>query len=486
MKQFMRKFNFQARKDAFFEIYNLKDENAKGRLISLGDALVTALYNVFITGIFYTGFLSMYGMSITDVGIITYIPLIANCFSVFSSVILERIPKRKWVLVGAKVFFYALYILATTLMPQFVHDTQARLIWFAVILFVAHAVYALFSPGFTPWFYNFYPADNARRTRYITLNQIFASIMSSATLILSGVLTDAMAGTPFQDTLILILRYFAFVLVIVDVAMQSRAIEYPYPKSAKIKFVQVFTLPFRYKKFMLCLAMMFYWNFVANLNNGLWAYHLLNHMEFSYTLINAVSMMYTVILIFTASHWQKVLRRNGWIKTFGMTLLVWAPSEVFFFMMTRSSTWLYLPLSVWQNLLAVGLNLSYANVLYMNLPEENSTAHIAFYSIGCNLFAFLGLFTGTQISSAGGDVPFMFMGLEVYSVQFTALARGGMILLLGILLVMFWRKFTPDRDIEEIEATLASERKLRKLGLNPSGLRWKKPSFAAMRARFKK
>ena len=46
---------------ALGEIYNLKDEYAKGRLISLADGLITAFYNVFITGIFYTGFLSMYG-----------------------------------------------------------------------------------------------------------------------------------------------------------------------------------------------------------------------------------------------------------------------------------------------------------------------------------------------------------------------------------------------------------------------------------------
>ena len=79
----IKNLNFQAHKDAFVDIYNLKDENAKGRLISLGSALVTAFYNVFITGVFYTGFLSMYGMSISDVGIISYIPLIANASACF-------------------------------------------------------------------------------------------------------------------------------------------------------------------------------------------------------------------------------------------------------------------------------------------------------------------------------------------------------------------------------------------------------------------
>ena len=38
------------------DMYSIRDEESKGRLISLGSAMITAFYNVFITGIFYTGF----------------------------------------------------------------------------------------------------------------------------------------------------------------------------------------------------------------------------------------------------------------------------------------------------------------------------------------------------------------------------------------------------------------------------------------------
>ena len=316
---------------ALGEIYNLRDEYAKGRLISLADGLITAFYNVFITGIFYTGFLSMYGMSITDVGIITFIPPIASCFCVFSSAVLEHFPRRKPILIASKIFFYAMYILATTLMPNFVQDPSARLTWFAIILFVAHAVYALFSPGFTSWFYAFYPPDNERRTRYIVFNHIFASITSSVILVLSGLLTDALADSPRQNDLILGLRYFAFALVLLDVGLQACAKEEPHPKDAKVRLGEVFTLPFHYRKFLRCMLMMFAWNSIANLNNGLWNYHLLNHMKFSYTLLNTVSMLYTVILLLTNGLWQKMLRRYSWIKTFGIANLLWFPTEIRFF-----------------------------------------------------------------------------------------------------------------------------------------------------------
>ena len=98
----------------------------------------------------------------------------------------------------------------------------------------------------------------------------------------------------------------------------------------------------------------------------------------------------------------------------------------------------------------------------MNLPEENRTTHIAYNSIGCNIFAFLGLLTGTYVSSITGDTTIPFMGLNVYSVQFTTLMRAATQLTLGILLVLKWRSFTPDNQIREVEDRKSlSRRKVR-------------------------
>ena len=444
-------FDFRAMTHSLSDIYSTKNEEAKGRLISLGSALTAAFYNVFITGIFYTGFLSMYDISITGVGIVTFIPYIASCFSIFSSSILERIKKRKFVLLAAKIYFYFMYIVATTLMPQFVTDPDARLVWLIVILFLAYSVYALFSPGLTTWFYKFYPEDNERRTKYIVLNQIFSSVMSSCILLLSGVLTDAVAGSPFQDQLILGLRYAAFVMVLVDVFMQACAKEYPYPEAPKLKLTQVFTLPFQYRKFLLCMIVMFVWNFIANLNNGLWNFHLLNHMNFSYTLINTMSVMYTVLLIIFSPMWQRVLRRYSWVKTFGIAMLFVVPTEFVYFCMSPETAFLYVPNTLFQQVINVGLNISYGNILYMNLPSENSTTYLTFNTIGCNVFAFFGLIVGTWISSITGDDTMRFLGMDVYAVQFTTIARAALITPMAIFLCLKWKIFTHDNLIAELE-----------------------------------
>lgn len=86
----------------FTDIFNTKDDDAKGRLVYLSCVLFSAFYNVFITGIFYTGFLSMYDISITGVGIVSFIPSIANVFTVFSSRVLSRFKRRKNGAAGGK------------------------------------------------------------------------------------------------------------------------------------------------------------------------------------------------------------------------------------------------------------------------------------------------------------------------------------------------------------------------------------------------
>lgn len=452
----------QAWKTDFTDIYNFRDDRAKGRAITLCSGLVSSVYGVFITGIFYTGFLSMYDIPIEGVGIISFIPYIASCFSIFSSMILERFQKRKKLLLASRIYFNFIYIIATTVMPMWVREPQARLYWFVGLVFLAYSVDALFCPGLTPWFYAFYPADNERRSRYFQLNQIFSSTMSSITLITGGLLADALKGSPHQRQLIVGFRCFAFALVLLDVFMQAHAREYPYPKGPKLRFRQVFTLPFHYRKFMYCLALMFAWNFISNLNNGLWGYHLLNHMRFSYTLINSMSVLYTFILIFSSPLWRRVLLRFSWVKTFGIANLIWIPTEICFFLMTPERSFLYVPVCLWQNVLNVGFNLSYSNFLYMHLPEENSTAHIAFYSIGANLFAFLGLMTGTFVSGITGDTTMPFLGMQVYSLQFTTLMRATAMLAMGLVCTLGWRTFTSEQDIRDVEALARRRRQARR------------------------
>ena len=442
--------NGKAEAQDFRRIYNLQDDQSRGRLIALQDSLLTGVCNVFVTGIFYTGFLSMYGISMTGTGIVTFIPYLANCFSIFSADVLGKIRHRKAALLASKVIFYVLYILATTLMPRFVLEPKGRMAWLCGLIFVAHAFYALFSPGFTAWYYHFFPSDNEDRTKYFLYNQMATSVVSQLALLGASLLADKLAASPYQGEVLLMMRYIAFAMMLVDVAIQGLAKEYDENGEERVRLREVFTLPLGHRKFMWCMGLMFFWSLNSNLSNGLWSYHLLNDMHFSYTLINVMSAVQVVIFFLTARRWRRRLDRKSWIHTFGFANLLWVGTEFAFFCMTPDRGWMYVPLMLIQQMLNVGLNLSYANVLYMNLPLEKTTSYVAFQAIGCNVFSFLGLLIGTWICSLNGGQTIPVLGMEVYPLLFTCILRGVNMLTIGLVCTKCWKVFSSEAEIERM------------------------------------
>lgn len=431
-------------------IYGWQDDRRKGRTITLINTLLMGFYNVFITGIFYTGFLSMYGIDLVGVGIVTLINPLANSFILFSPWVLERIQKRKNILLISKIYYYFMVIVATNIMPLFVTSPSGRIFWFCFLQFMASAVYALFNQGFTSWFYNFFPKHRILRTNFISYNQISGAIMTGAVTILSGVLASAVQNSPMQKTIILGLRYFAFILVLVDVYFQAQAKEYPYPVHAgKMRIRDVFTLPMKYKKFMGTMLIMFAWNYIANLNNGLWHYYLLNNVGFSYGTITLAAGLNGACVLLTTSLWRRVLYRLSWLRTFAFSVLLLVPLEIAFFFVTKHTTWLYLPLAILFHIASVGVNLSYANVLYLNLPRENSTTHISFQAVFSNICAFLGLMSGTLWCKLFGEDTVIYIGsLPTTAVQYTTLFRAAALLILGVVVYKNWEKLTPESELE--------------------------------------
>ncbi len=435
----------------FTELFNMQDDRAKGRTFFLMASLLSAFYGVFISGTFSTSFLTMYDMSISDTGVLTFTSYAANMLSIFSPMLLGRFSKKKRILLAAKIIYYVVCILLVTVAPLFFAEKAARLTCFILLQTFATGFFALFSPGFTLWVYQFYPEDQERRSRYFLFSMIISGVVGNLISLVSSSIVDALSNSPYKNEVILALRYAAFLLALVEVLIQSRAKEYPYVKEIETKISDIFIIPFQSKKFIACMILIFIWNYVSFLNNGLWFYHLMNHLDFSHTKINLTYVLYSPVMILCSSFWKKVLRRYSWIRTFAIAMLIYVPTEAIMFFMNKDNGYVYLPTTLVQHVANVAITLVASNILYMNLPTEKPMACVAFYTFGCNLFAFLGMMTGTLLSSISGDETMLFFGLEIYSVQLTIAMRFFALLVLGIFLLWKWKLFTSDEIIAEFE-----------------------------------
>ena len=320
---------FAFKSTRFFTLFNFHDEQAKGRSCMLLSSVIASVISWLTTGLFYTSFLMANGIDIVKIGIITFVPFIANCFSIFSPSILERFKKRKAVLAASRTAFYTLNILGITVMPYFVQDPALKMTLFVGIVFAANIINALFTSGYQVWQVNFIP--NQVRAEYFSTNTLITAFIGCGAALVSSVVADALAGSPYQDTIIVIFRYTAYALALLDVLILSLPKEYPYSQTqAKPRFRDIFIKPFQHKKFVMTMGIVFAWTFCINVPLSSVNYYLINNVGVDYTFIYTINMFYPIFLLIFLPPWKKILAKLGWFKTFAYAALLHIPTNLVF------------------------------------------------------------------------------------------------------------------------------------------------------------
>ena len=90
LRLYLRMKHWHFRDTDFARMFNFKTEHSIGRSLLLLNTFFCGIGNVFISGTFYTAFLTENGIDIVKVGIITFIPYFCWIFGLFAPKILSR------------------------------------------------------------------------------------------------------------------------------------------------------------------------------------------------------------------------------------------------------------------------------------------------------------------------------------------------------------------------------------------------------------
>ena len=425
-------------------MFGFGEERARGRSCMMISAVFEHMISSLSTGVFYTSFLMINGIDLVNIGIIAFVPYIANCFSIFSPSILERFKKRKGVLAAARIAVHTLNLLGITVLPNFVHDPGARVAWFVVLVFLSNIINGLFSSGYSVWQVNFIP-ENVRAD-FFSIRIFVQSLVGNIFALCSSILADALIGSAYEQTVIIAFRYLAYGLGLLDVLILSLPKEYPYAQTtAKPRLRDIVVKPFRHKKFVLTVGIVFIYTFCNNVPAGSLNYYLLNNIGIAYTFIYFISVLYPLFLAFGLPLWKRLIGRVGWFKTFAISELTLFPTYVMYAFVTRNNyLWLWFALRLMQHLFGIGAGVSNANMLYINLPKEDQTNYSAFHTLATNIAAFLGMMAGTGFIAAFPDLALPFAGMEFTNVQVLLLVQAFGALLVPLAIFKFLPKLTPD------------------------------------------
>jgi len=432
------------RQSHMYVLFNLKDDLAVGRCSLILHSAFGSVITWLTSGLFYTSFLMANDIDLVNINIISFIPFIAGCFVIFSPGLLERFQKRKWLLASGRLISYLLQLLGITVLPLFVTDPQIKIIFFIGMVFISGVIDYLITGGFTIWHLRFMP-ENVRAD-FLSVSQFVTNLLGLGAALLSGIVADVLSGSPYEDTIIVVFRYVAFAFGLLDVLVLIWPKEFPYERTnAKPKVSDIFVLPVRNRKFMFTIALLFLWTFFLNTPASTLNYYLLNDVGVSYSFVNIINMVYPLFLLFFLPFWKRILRTVGWWKTFAYSAILHVPTTIMLSCVTAGNyMWLYTALRLIQHFLGVGMNVAYANLVYLNLPDADQTNYISFYHFFTNMASFLGMMFGTWFSAAFPDVQILLLGLNFTNAQILQWVHAFGQLVVPVLALRFLSKINPD------------------------------------------
>ena len=407
----------RVRSSTFFLLFNFHDELAKGRSCIIMHSTLSNIISGLTAGLFYTSFLMANGINIVNIGIISFVPSIASCFGIFAPSILERFKHRKWLLVGVRWFSSTLTILGVTLLPRFVEDTGLKTVLFVVLIFTANLVDHLVGSGFSVWHLQFMP--ERVRADFLAIQSLITNVVGLTVALVSGLVADSLAGSPYENTIIVVFRYIAYLLLLVDIAILAWPKEFPYERSReKPRLQDIIMLPLRSRKFILTVGVLWLYTFFSNIPASVLNVHLLNTVGVSYSYMNVVDIFYSLFLILLLRPWRQALRKIGWWKLFALTTIVQVPITLMYSCVTSTNyLWLMTTVRLLQHATGIGQSLAVGNLIYINLPRTDQTNYLSFNSLVGSVAGFLGGFVGTSFVAAFPNMELNLLGMSFCNVQ---------------------------------------------------------------------
>lgn len=455
----MKKVNLQRmnlkqwlRNSTWGEVFSQDEEGrARGSIIMSG--VMGTIYNAFITGTFYTGFLLALGIDIVNIGVISTISLITGFFNIFSPMFLNRFKSRRKLLIITRLIYHTVNILGVTILPFLPLSTDGKIAMLCIFVFIAGSIANITSPGFSAW-HIVYLGNNQMRTKYLSLQMVINGTVQAVAVLLSGQLATFVTsfGAELEITFIVILRLVGFVLAMVEIFFLVRPKEPEYHNSETgTSLIAIVRDPFRYKIFLMTVLIVFVWNFAAYLSSSAFSAYVLGTLKITYSEITIIDSLYCVFLFLLIPFWRKYLANHSMFKVLIFNMALYGMGWWIALFFTKENAFVLFPvLRIAQHIIGTGLNLTFGNLPWVHMPVKDRTTCLAFYSLMANIFALLGQICGTAFIAATEDMTFDLMFLRIDSVQMLLLIQSLITLVIvGYICVMRKKLEAPgDETIE--------------------------------------
>jgi Na+/melibiose symporter-like transporter len=238
-----------------------------------------------------------------------------------------------------------------------------------------------------------------------------------------------------------ILRLIALVFMGLDIFFLFKVKEYPNDQDGKrVKISRILLDPFKEKKYLLTVLIACLWTFTASIPGPYYSIYLLKDLGVSYSYINVINMLNIPIVIILTPIWARRIRRTSWFATLSISMGFYLISYIGLAFVSANTLYLYPIFLIVAFAFAPGITLTFANIPYINIPQNNQTRYIGFYSSMNTLAALVALTLGRKFILYTEEVKFRLLGIEMRNKQCIYLLAAFLMLLATIAISFLSKK----------------------------------------------
>ncbi len=430
-------------KSGWLDVYNPNSEDGRARTSLMLTVVIQAVVNGFSSGVFYSGLLVGYGISLINISIISIIPNIACFFTLLTPYVLQRFKKRRKILTITRIISYAINILGITFLAMVVRSESGRVAGMIVIFLVSNVINCLFSGGYSPWHMHYLKPEV--RNSYFSSTTIISSLFSMVLMMVISLVVDSIEGE-HQLQMITLLRVVAFLIAMLDVYFMQKPKEPEYLTSVDTpRLTDIFRIPLKNKKFMLTELIFALYLVTGNMGGSVVSPWLLEEVNISYFLMTAVSVTSVPIMLVTTKLWNRLMQKCGTFKTLAIALFANFPVYFTYGMLTSENYWwLFWVHSLLSQFIGLLLVFPTNNLIYVNLPETDQICYTSFHSIVSVLFVTISMMLGAGLVGVMEGWHWNFLGNTMTAAPTLLLIKAVLWPMVAVFILMIRKKVEPD------------------------------------------
>lgn len=300
------------------------------------------------SGVFLTGYANYMGASDEFNGIIAAIPAATGVIQLFSSMVFEKLARRKFV-VALGSFIFRFFLSVMLLISMVIHDTTTKLALLVIVYSMACLISSFINPPASNWLVDLTP-EQIRGSYFARRDAISLGFLTVLTVIMGRVM-DLFKEYHLEYGGFLILGAIALTMTFLDAYYLSKIREpFRNRKTVTVNMRDAILKPFTNKKYRTVIFLFLLWNIGIQIGGPFYMVYMVTGLKLSYTNISILGVLSSLVRVFAAKYWGRFADHMSWVLTTKISIVILAICHLGWLLVDSKTIWIYLPiLLVWRN-----------------------------------------------------------------------------------------------------------------------------------------